>query len=182
MAPLALCPECQRHLRRSETTCPFCSADLREAFAAIAPRAIPTDRLGRTALLAFAAANLGVAACGGETSGPAPAPETGGSVAMPVYGAPPPTGGVGGRSNMTGGASANTGGYNTGGVIVAPPYGIPPIPPGSGGDFGMAEYGAPPPPPGSGGLAGIGGSGSAGDSNTGGDMAIPIYGASPPKP
>jgi hypothetical protein len=157
MAPLFPCPECNRHLRPNETTCPFCSADVRDAIANLRPRAIPTERLGRTALMAFAAANMGVAACGGEVTGPSPEPGTGGFVILPHYGAPPPnTGGTGGTA--TGGAP-NTGGFNTGGVIVAPPYGIPPIPPdGTGGDMGGPEYGAPPPPPGSGGLAGAGGS------------------------
>jgi hypothetical protein len=133
MAPLVLCPECQRHLRRSEATCPFCKADVRDAFSKMLPRAIPTERLGRTALMAFAAANLGVAACGGE-------------VVTPMYGAPYPpdgavsSGGVAGGSNtggmrsgsggrsMTGGAPG-TGGYNTGGAVILPPYGIAPIPP-----------------------------------------------------
>jgi len=140
---------------------------VRDAIANLRPRGIPTERLGRTALMAFAAANMGVAACGGEVTGPSPEPGTGG---------------VSGSLN-TGGAP-NTGGFSTGGVIVAPPYGIPPIPPyGTGGDVGAPEYGAPPPLPGSGGLAGSGGSRNTGaDASTGGETAIPIYGAAPPKP
>jgi hypothetical protein len=188
MAPLVLCPECQRHLRASETTCPFCDADVRDAFSKVLPRAIPTERLGRTALLAFAAANLSVA-CGGEVNAPEPGP-----VGLPHYGAPPydaafnaggagggsavtggmpNTGGMrpgsGGRSFITGGAPG-TGGFSTGGVIAFPPYGIPPIPP---------------EPPSAGGRGETGGSpntSAGGDANTGGDMGIPIYGASPPKP
>lgn len=182
MLPLFLCPECNRHLRPTETTCPFCSADVRDAFSKVAPRVIPTERLGRTALMAFAAANLGVAACGGQV-------ETG----IPVYGAPYPdgsvsSGGAGGYSKVTGGRSGSStggmrsgsggrsvtggapgmGGFNTGGVIILPPYGVPPIE-----------------PPSAGGTAGSGGSqgqNTGGDANTGGDMGVPIYGASPPKP
>jgi hypothetical protein len=140
---------------------------------------MPTERLGRTALLAFAAANMGVVACGGEVTGPSPEPGTGGFIGQPHYGAPPPP--SGGMLNV--GGSPNTGGSNTGGVINVPPYGIPPIPPdGTGGDVGMAEYGAPPPPPGSGGFTGAAGARNTGaDANTGGETAIPIYGAAPPK-
>lgn len=169
MTPLVVCPECQRHLRRSETSCPFCDADLREAFSQMLPRAIPTERLGRSALLAFAAANLGVAACGGEVETP-----------QPVYGAPAYTGGTagsntGGTSSGTGGSrvtggAPGTGGYNTGGVIILPPYGIAPIPP---------------EPPSAGGNTGTGGApntSAGGATSTGGDMGVPIYGAAPPKP
>ena len=182
MAPLIPCPECNRHLRPNETTCPFCNADVRDAVAHHRARVIPTERLGRTALMAFAAANMGVAACGGEVTGPSPGPGTGGFVAQPHYGAPPPPPNFGGTPSA--GGASNTGGFNTGGVILAPPYGISPLPPdGTGGDVGAPEYGAPPPPPGSGGVAGAGGSRNTGaDANTGGDMVIPIYGAAPPKP
>jgi hypothetical protein len=137
------------------------------------PRAIPAERLGRTALLAFAAANLGVAACGGQVDSPAP-----------VYGAPFDaslgTGGAagsntGGMSSGTGGRSVTggapgTGGLNTGGAIILPPYGIAPIPP---------------EPPSAGGSTGTGGApnaSSGGATNTGGDCCVPIYGAAPPKP
>jgi hypothetical protein len=175
MTPLAVCPECQRHLRRTETTCPFCSADVRDAFSKMLPRAIPTERLGRTALLAFAAANIGVAACGGDVSTPlygAPAPD--GSISTGGASGGSNTGGASGGSKATGGASGSntggmqsgsggrtatggasaTGGFNTGGVIIVPPYGIAPIPPDS----------------------------TGGKTGAGGDFGIPIYGASPPKP
>lgn len=179
MAPLVLCPECQRHLRSNETTCPFCGADVRDAMSHLAPRAIPMERLGRTALLAFAAANLGVAACGGEVGAPAPGP-----MPMPHYGAPPydaafntggagtggtpSTGGSGSGGRVFTGGAPSAGGFNTGGII--PPYGIPPLPP---------------EPPSAGGSSSSGGApnaGTGGDANTGGEMGIPIYGASPPKP
>jgi hypothetical protein len=137
------------------------------------PRAIPTERLGRTALLAFAAANLGVAACGGQVDQPlygAPAPpdgsvNTGGTAGANTGGMRSGTGGT----RVTGGAP-NMGGFNAGGAIILPPYGVPPIPP---------------EPPSAGGGTGAGGAPNAsagGATNTGGDMGVPIYGAAPPKP
>src|SRR5438093_9085548 len=105
MAPLVVCPECSRHLRPSEPTCPFCNADVRDAISKMPRRAIPTERLGRTALMAFAAANLGIA-CGSE-------------VVTPVYGAPyvPPDGAAG-----YGGAGGSAG---AGGFVGNPHYGSP---------------------------------------------------------
>lgn len=166
MAPLVVCPSCNRHLRRSEITCPFCDADVGDAMANAAPRPIPVERLGRTAIFAFAAANLGVAACGGVVETPAPVPVdgsvntggaagaggagNGGFIAQPHYGAPPPpTGGFGNGGASTGGTTGS------GGYVIVPPYGVPPPPsggaPSTGGvngsdGMGTPIYGAPPIP------------------------------------
>lgn len=52
MDRLEPCPACQRHVRVSETSCPFCDANV-EALGALPARAMPSMRLGRAALFAF---------------------------------------------------------------------------------------------------------------------------------
>jgi hypothetical protein len=69
MSQLEPCPHCQRHVRTSETSCPFCGAEIAAAMSAMQPRQLPRTRLSRAALLAF---GLGVAAstltgCADET-------------------------------------------------------------------------------------------------------------------
>lgn len=57
------CPHCQRHVKISETACPFCGGSLADLTAP--PRFAPAARLGRAAVFAF-----GVAAaqgCGDNT-------------------------------------------------------------------------------------------------------------------
>ncbi|HEX7671432.1 MAG TPA: hypothetical protein VF395_17685, partial [Polyangiaceae bacterium] len=76
MNSLVPCPECNRHVRRNEAECPFCGASVLVAIAATPERAMPTARLSRSALVAFAAVSVGAAGCGGS------------EVATPVYGAP----------------------------------------------------------------------------------------------
>src|ERR1041385_5046237 len=95
---LFACPDCSRHVRTSETTCPFCGAGVAEAIAKATPRILPTERLSRAAMMAFAAAGLGMAGCGDDNPTPGPGGNTGGEMAVPLYGAA-----------MTGG-SANAGG------------------------------------------------------------------------
>src|SRR5262245_20068287 len=76
LATLRPCPECQRHVRYSETACPFCKT----ALAKQTPRELPdVSRLSRAARVALGAA-LAVA-CAGD-----PKPEP----VAPVYGAPAP--------------------------------------------------------------------------------------------
>ncbi len=53
MAQLEPCPQCRRHVRTSETVCPFCAADIAAAMQGAPARAMPTGRLGRAALFAF---------------------------------------------------------------------------------------------------------------------------------
>src|SRR5689334_21989882 len=140
MNSLIPCPECLRHVRRSETSCPFCSASIAQAMAAAPERAMPTTRLGRAALFAFAAASVGTAACGGDddtgtgkstikgdaaaggsSMNSAGATGMGGEMAVPAYGAPFPSGG----SNGLGGTVGAGGNLGAGGEHIVPPYGIP---------------------------------------------------------
>ncbi len=68
MAQLEPCPTCQRHVRISESACPFCGGDVREAFSTLTPRAAPRTRLGRAALFAFGitAAASAIPGCGDD--------------------------------------------------------------------------------------------------------------------
>lgn len=171
---LISCPECSRHIRMNETSCPFCQADVADAIAGAFVRPMPAAGMSRAAMMAFAAASLGAAACSGSDVTPQTGNQgvrdgaadgmmgaggasagTGGNMAQPVYGAPFPTGGT---------ANAGMGG-------ISALYGAPP-PPNTGGLMGAPAYGAPFPT-----------TGGAPNSGTGGVMAIPLYGASPvPKP
>jgi hypothetical protein len=144
-ARLLACPSCARHVRVTESACPFCAASLPEAFAAApAPRA-PTKRLSRAALYAFGATSITVAAACSSGSG-TPAGDTDGSTAdappdspsaMPLYGAAAPDGGF----------DEDDGGPD---VSAAPLYGASPREAGEPGDGGspfeggaVAAYGAP---------------------------------------
>lgn len=176
MSILVVCPSCHRHLRTSETACPFCGADVRRAVADAAPRPMPRERLGRTAMLAFAAVNLGVAACGGDVAVPAPVDGSTNSGGAAETGGASSTGGVnsagaGGRNVFTGGAPSTGGVLSTGGEFCCPPYGLPP-PIDTGGTSNAGGAGTA-------GSPALGTGGSAG--NSGGMMPVPIYGA-PPAP
>jgi hypothetical protein len=63
MSQLVKCTSCERHVRVSETSCPFCAATLDVAERAASARAVtaglPNRRMGRAALLAI---GLGVIA------------------------------------------------------------------------------------------------------------------------
>jgi hypothetical protein len=82
--PLARCASCRRHIRLTETACPFCGS-------AEAPEP-PPRALGRVSRAAAAAVALGAATLGAGTlttaceGGPDPEPEP---MPQPVYGAPP---------------------------------------------------------------------------------------------
>jgi hypothetical protein len=161
MAQFVPCPGCQRHVRTTEQSCPFCSVAL--SLENTPAPVLPATRLGRYATFAFGATLVGataLAACGGQSedsddgSGKARGgannggsknggTKNGGNAGtnsggtdnfgggMAVYGGPP----IGGTT----GAGGTTG---TGGV--APPYGIAP-PPDAGLDSGLQPpYGFPP--------------------------------------
>jgi hypothetical protein len=121
MNDLVPCPDCERHIRRREASCPFCGASVAEALQGAPVRQLPATRLGRFALYTFAAASIGATACGGDDAEPGPG-----------------TGGAGGKSgaggqNSTGGKQNATGGGDQGGGAVAlygaaPLYGLPASP------------------------------------------------------
>jgi hypothetical protein len=140
MNDLVPCPDCSRHLRRTEASCPFCGANVADAVGGAPVRQLPTTRLGRVALFTFAAASIGTAACGGDDGEPGPG--TGGAG----------TGAAGGRSGMggqsatdTGGKQNASGGRNQGGGAMAL-YGAAPVGgrDGTGGGVGTL-YGLPGP-------------------------------------
>jgi hypothetical protein len=61
MTFLTPCPHCERHVRSSESACPFCAAPLE--LSSPTPPVLPQKRLTRAATFAFGAA-LAVTACG----------------------------------------------------------------------------------------------------------------------
>lgn len=135
---LVACTACSRHVRVSESECPFCGSaiprDLRESQAPIPPRV----RLTRAALLA--AGTLAVsttAGCGGDVAGNGPA---GGDAAAndagynsyPPYGLPPmldgdvpPPQDASSTSATDARVVADAG--TDAGQSINPPYGTPPM-------------------------------------------------------
>jgi hypothetical protein len=134
MSHLVPCPECSRHVRVSETACPFCALPL--DLAGTPEPQLPRTRLGRAATFAFGATLVSAAAlaacssdaddgsghgAGGTSSGSAGSGAGGGAAgsiagstsiagtgsAMPVYGAPAAAGSFG---NGTSGNGAGGGG------------------------------------------------------------------------
>jgi hypothetical protein len=67
MTQLEPCPHCNRHVKVSELSCPFCAGVLTNAFANLAPRAAPRARLGRAAVFAFGVVATTQVACGDNT-------------------------------------------------------------------------------------------------------------------
>ena len=181
MSQLLPCPACNRHVRQSESSCPFCSAPLSLADAPAA--VLPRGRLGRAATFAFGATLVGATALvgcddtdtpegGGGTSSTAgtsssagtsstAGTSSGGSGIGPVYGAP-----AGGVSNggQSGGGASNGGTGNGGGVSSGGKSGAGGMSNGGTGGHNVGPvYGAP-----------AGGSG--------GESAAPVYGAPPKQP
>lgn len=129
------CPACSRHVRKSESGCPFCGASL--ALASEPERPQPAQRLGRAATFAFAAAiGTSVAACSGGTT---PAD----SGIAPAYGAPADTGVDAAILAMYGGPPQDAG---TDGGGPAPAYGAPAFDAGTDTGSSAALYGAVPAP------------------------------------
>jgi len=81
---LQLCPSCARHVRESETRCPFCDAEV--SLTPIARRAPP--RLSRAAQMAFAA--VVVVGCHEETTKPPSDPTTADAAPPPMATIEPP--------------------------------------------------------------------------------------------
>ena len=165
MSELTPCPECQRHVRKTETRCPFCDTAL--SLAHLPPHALPRTRLGRAATFAFGAGVVGATAlvsCGGEstdgnaTGGNSGTSNSGGSFGgSAVYGAPPSGASSGGNAPVAGGQAV---------------YGAP-----AAGSGNQDSGGA----PGQAGAGGDGGMPSRGDGGDGGDGggAVVIYGGPP---
>ena len=151
---LVICGGCNRHVRRVESRCPFCNAEIPLALAQSAERPLPTRRLSRGALITFAAATFG-AACGGkdtDSSGRRIGDPNGGG--MDGAGGVTASGGASGTSGIPvggftpaygtpfdgfGGFPRSSGGFpGSGGVVnpPPPPYGLPPPPP-TGGHSGF---------------------------------------------
>lgn len=147
MKALVPCSQCARHVRVSDSACPFCGAAIAaNAEAKVVPSA--TQRLGRNATFVFAT-TLTLAACAPaanpDSGNPTDVPtSTDGNVVednggpMPLYGGPVPL-------DVPTAADADGGG-------VLAMYGTPPPPnddvPGDTTDTGSpgARYGAVPPP------------------------------------
>src|SRR5262249_12643085 len=141
--PLVPCPTCQRHVRTTESACPFCRAALP---ADLDARAVPaaSQRLSRAAAFVFGA-SLAVTSCGGEVTEDKSASGAEGATSGGMGGAT--TGGstTGSTSSASTTGSTSTGPDDDGGNVAL--YGDPPPrdagPSDDGG--GQADYGAPPP-------------------------------------
>ena len=85
MVRLLACPGCERHVRSTESECPFCDRALEGAL----PRALaPMPELSRAAAVFIGAAAL--VGCGKEPAPPEPKPPPdNGQMAVPAYGVPP---------------------------------------------------------------------------------------------
>lgn len=146
MNELTPCPECHRHVRKAEASCPFCGEAL--ALSQLPAHPLPRSRLGRAATFAFGATLASATAlvgCGGESKEGKKGGEAG---------------------SASGGAAAGgtTGGESIGGTGIAPPYGIPPV--GGSEDTGGA-------PPGVGGVGLVYGAPAAGSGDSGGNPGVP---------
>lgn len=181
MIQLAPCPHCQRHLRVSESVCPFCAGSVSGRLVPKQSKPLPTRGLSRAGILALgaslAAAGALVEGCAEE---PEPEPEDDGRV-VPVYGAPvqsdasnpaPPTSDAGAASDASTGPSDAGVIYDAGkpdsGSVVAI-YGAP-VQPKDGGIVVMPLYGAPIQPD--------AGKPDAGHADAG--RLVPVYGAPVP--
>jgi hypothetical protein len=120
IAPLVPCPSCARHVRATESACPFC-ATARVPSAAPVTRT-PGQRLSRAALFALGASAAAVAACSGSVT--------------PLYGAP---------ASDSGALDGTSDAKPDEDVQNLPPYGIPPMDAGNDGPVPVPAYGAPPP-------------------------------------
>jgi len=178
MSQLTPCPECQRHVRKTEARCPFCDSAL--SLAHVPPPVLPRQRLSRAATFAFGASVVSataLAACGGDVEqrpdGQAGASSAGGSFyagGFNIYGAPP-SGAANGGSGVAGnanGGSGVAGSANGGSPFGIPVYGAPAA--GTGPMGGAPTAGAGP-------EGGAGGAAGDGGVDYGGGLAI--YGGPP---
>jgi hypothetical protein len=138
MSELTPCPECQRHVRTTESRCPFCDSAL--SLSQVARPVLPRSRLGRAATFAFGATLASATAllgCGGESESKK---ERGGSAGGGSAG-----GGSAGSGSAGGGSAA--GSSNAGNDPGAPSFGgvglLYGAPAAGSGDFG-GNVGVPP--------------------------------------
>jgi hypothetical protein len=87
MNPLVPCPSCSRHVRASETACPFCASELSLRVARAVPAA--PRRLERLAVFTFAAA-VAVTGCTVNPTEDTSEQESELGGIQPMYGQPPP--------------------------------------------------------------------------------------------
>lgn len=182
MNQLVPCPSCARHVRQSESACPFCSVAL--ALEHLPAPVLPRGRLGRAATFAFGASLVGatsLVACGGDSEtgqqGGGAGATAGGSSASGSNAGGSSAGGAGAGGGNTAGTSAggtNAAGTNTGGATSAGTHAGGSSSGGAqtGGAGGANSAGH----AGSGGNGGNGGSGGGG--GVGGNIAQP-YGVPP---
>jgi len=169
---LVPCPACQRHVRVSEVSCPFCTETLSQSLRNRSAEPLPAARLGRAALYAFRASLTGVAviaagsvAVAGTVACSSDSDNGGGSGQQTSGGTS--AGGNSSGNDGNGGSAVGSSGANAGGAT-------------NGGSNGGT--------PGSAGAVGSGGDdgnpGSAGNDGSGGDNggAIALYGAVPIDP
>ncbi|HMJ54521.1 MAG TPA: hypothetical protein VK540_20710 [Polyangiaceae bacterium] len=138
-ALLVPCSSCRRHVRASESSCPFCAAALPFEVRAETVSAGPRRRLGSLAVMAFRATALSAAmtTCGGKVEEPAEGGDASSDAAAGASGAgaggspsgSSGTGGSGGRGGSSGtGGSGGRGGFGTGGRAGNPPGDGGPVP------------------------------------------------------
>jgi len=134
MASLVPCTVCQRHVRHSESACPFCGTERQPTAGALRERALPRD--AKRATLVALGLTLAGPACGGR--GDDGDERDSSSIIAPYglspYGSESGSGGAGGAAGGgSGGASGSAGGDE--GDLTVPPYGAmpPPDPDGSSG-------------------------------------------------
>jgi hypothetical protein len=143
------CEGCGRHVRNTETTCPFCASGL-----AVAPErtAVVLPRAGRAAIMAFGAIAANAAGCNFTA----------------LYGAPSPDAGP---ASLDAASSVEDDAFVMGGTDAA--YGGPPLDAAVSDDASMSEldtgggtnlYGGPPTED------------AGGQTDTGEGGAVPLYG------
>src|SRR5690242_7577905 len=127
MTTLITCTGCNRHIRRSEPTCPFCAEPVSVEAASAPERLLPTTRLGRAAIFAFAT-SVSATACGSEfiaadsKSGSA---SSGGDTSMAGGDNQGGDNGAGGSHSGKGGSTSKGGSTGSGGAMPVPLYGGP---------------------------------------------------------
>jgi hypothetical protein len=146
MASLVPCTVCQRHVRRSESACPFCGAERQPTAGPLRERGLPRD--AKRATLVALGLTLAGPACGGRGDD---GDERDNSSIIAPYGLSPDIteGGSGGSGGAAGGGSGGASGSAGGdeGKVTVPPYGaMPPPDPegGSGGGADTPDSGTPP--------------------------------------